>query len=373
MNSNETRVCVLTTSHSTFDSRIFHKQARSLAEEGYDITLVTPHNEDTERDGVKIKSVCGEDVETSGVGEAHEIYRMAKPMDADICHFHDPGLIPFALMLSYTTDAKIVYDHHEQYTKAFRRYDFPPDILNPLVGLYPTMQSLACRRFDAIVTTTEEATAGFRRRGHSNVVTVRNFPITEDITTSEAPLERSAEHLLVYVGGLDETRGFEEMLHLTSELVGRGVDLETWLIGPVNDKKKQTAEKIEVSESIRFVGRIPHEDIFSYLHEGDVGLALLDPKRFEQDIPLKLFEYMYSEIPVVTTPIGASGKFIEDEWGVIVPFDDTEKQADEVSKLLQEPERAKGMGRKGREKVETEYSWENEKKRLLVVYRSLLK
>jgi Glycosyltransferase len=175
----------------------------------------------------------------------------------------------------------------------------------------------------------------------------------------------------VYVGGLDETRGFEEMLCLISKLVERGMDIEAWMIGPINEEKKQVADEIGVSESVEFIGQVPHEEIFSYLHEGDIGLALLDPERFEQDIPLKLFEYMYSELPVVTTPIGASSKFIREEWGVIVPFDDVETQADEVAALLDDPERAQTMGRKGREMVETEFSWENEKERLLDLYREV--
>jgi glycosyltransferase involved in cell wall biosynthesis len=365
------KVAILTSSHSTFDSRIFHKQARSLAEAGYDVTLITPHTENTEQYNVKIHAVGTEDVETAGIRDAHAVYRAAKVIDADIFHLHDPGLLPFGLLLTFTTDAKVIYDHHEQYTKAFRRYNFPPDVLNPLVSLYPTMQSLVCRRFDAIVTTTEEAAADFQRRGHATVVPIRNFPITGDISITQPPINRSAKHLLVYVGGLDETRGFEEMLCLISKLVERGMDIEAWMIGPINEEKKQVADEIGVSESVEFIGQVPHEEVFSYLHEGDIGLALLDPERFEQDIPLKLFEYMYSELPVVTTPIGASSKFIREEWGVIVPFDDVETQADEVAALLDDPERAQTMGRKGREMVETEFSWENEKERLLDLYREV--
>lgn len=369
-------IAILTSSHSTYDSRVFHKQARSLADAGHNVILVTPHDSDTERDGIQIQAVKGGDVESAGLGHAYKIYREAKSIDADVYHFHDPGLLPFGLLLSYTTDAKIIYDCHEQYEKAFRRYDFPPDCLNPLVGLFPKLQSLTANELDAVVTTTEEAAEDFRRRGHPNVVTVRNFPTTNDISFGDAPIEQQAEHLLVYVGGLDETRGLDEMLRLVSSLLKRDIDVEAWFIGSTAGKEDKTIERaaeLGITDDVMFIGRVPHSEVFSYLHEGDVGLALLDPDRFEQDIPLKLFEYMYSEIPVLTTPIGASSEFIDDEWGIVVPFNNTEEQADEVAKLLTDPERRTEMGQRGKEKVENEYSWKNEKQKLLALYESLNK
>ena len=369
-----TKACILTSSHATFDSRIFHKQARTLAEEGYDVMLVTPHGADTKRHGVKVKAVGGGDVSSAGLGDAFDVYRTAKSTNADIYHFHDPGLLPFGVLLSFTTDAKIVYDCHEQYEKSLRRYDFPPDVLNPLVGAYPALQSLACRRFNAVVTTTEGAAEDFRRRGHSNIMPVRNFPVTDTIRIGRAPIKRTTERLLVYVGGFDPTRGPRKMLELISGLREMDIDVGAWLIGPLGhheDELQRTADKKSVSRYVRFVGRVPHEQIFSYLNEADVGLALLDPERFEQDIPLKLFEYMYAGLPVVTTPIGASERFIHEEWGIIVPFEDAEIQATEVAELLADPRRIERMGREGRQVVEEEYSWKSEKTKLLDLYDDL--
>jgi len=370
-----TTVAILTSSHSTFDSRVFHKQARSLSDAGYDVTLITPHDSDMERDGVKIRAVRQEDVESADFGHAREIYREAKRIQADIYHFHDPGLLPFGLMLSYRTEGKVIYDCHEQYEKAFRNYGFPPDLFNPLVRLYPMIQSMICNRLDAVVTTTEETAEDFRRRGHSTVTTVRNFPITTDINIGEPPIEASTDYLLVYVGGLSETRGLTQMIRLVSALRERSLDVGAWLIGPVKGKQNEVqtlTEKMGVSSYVEFVGRVPHETVFSYLHTGDAGLALLDPERFERDIPLKLFEYMYSEIPVVTTPIGASEKFIDDEWGIVVPFGDTKKQAEQVAELLTDSKRVDRMGAKGKEKVLKEYSWEIEKEKLLSLYDYLV-
>lgn len=48
------RVCILTTVHQPFDTRIFHKQAKTLVEAGNDVTLVAQHDKNEVVDGVEI-------------------------------------------------------------------------------------------------------------------------------------------------------------------------------------------------------------------------------------------------------------------------------------------------------------------------------
>ncbi|MCI5212117.1 MAG: hypothetical protein D3910_25810, partial [Candidatus Electrothrix sp. ATG2] len=47
----------LTSVHPAFDTRIFHKECVSLAEAGYDVTLLAAGCEEQELNGVKIRSV----------------------------------------------------------------------------------------------------------------------------------------------------------------------------------------------------------------------------------------------------------------------------------------------------------------------------
>ena len=42
------RVCLITTVHEARDDRIFHKQALSLAQAGYDVALIAPWDAETE-------------------------------------------------------------------------------------------------------------------------------------------------------------------------------------------------------------------------------------------------------------------------------------------------------------------------------------
>src|ERR1700746_837162 len=49
------RVCVLTSAHPALDVRIFHKECKSLARAGYEVTLIAPGREDGDYDGIALK------------------------------------------------------------------------------------------------------------------------------------------------------------------------------------------------------------------------------------------------------------------------------------------------------------------------------
>lgn len=51
------KVCHITTVHSPFDVRIFHKECKTLAKAGYDVYLIVQHDKEKIIDGVHIISL----------------------------------------------------------------------------------------------------------------------------------------------------------------------------------------------------------------------------------------------------------------------------------------------------------------------------
>src|SRR6516165_11986572 len=89
------RIMHLTSVHCAFDIRIFHKECKSLADAGYQVTLVVPHLRDEEAGGVHVHAIPEARGRLSRMTKTvWRVYREAVRRPAEVYHFHDPELIP---------------------------------------------------------------------------------------------------------------------------------------------------------------------------------------------------------------------------------------------------------------------------------------
>lgn len=363
----------LTTAHTPTDTRIFDKEATSLAEAGFEVGILAHDTPNENRNGVRFFDLGSADTRTERWQSIPKIARTAKRIDASIYHFHDPELIPVGLYLSATTDAAVVYDVHEDFGHIVTTREWIPKAASiPLSYTIPKIEGNAAEQFDAIVTVSDWIAAPFRDRGIP-VTVAHNFPRTELLQQATDPIERTRTHILCYVGGLQELRGIYRMLELLETLLERDVDVELWALGawsPDEDHARvnRFIRQRDLEEHVRFPGYLPYEDMFQYLHSADVGLALLDIEHYQKGIPTKFFEYLYAGLPIVTTPVDAVEEFMPEQYCHIVPQGDTEATADAVERALMTDYNAGEM----RSLVESEYSWEAEAEKLIALYEDLL-
>ncbi len=373
-----THVVHLTSVHYPFDPRIFHKQLRSLSAAGYRTTLLAHHEESTTRNGIRVRSVGDVDSRRERWQNLPSLYRTAKRIDADVYHFHDPELLPIGILLSRTTAAKVVYDVHEDYTDAIRVREWIPDTVKPpLTTLFPKLQSKAIQQLDMVVTADESTARKLETKSSVPVTTVRNLPRTNDIDIHDIDVERSTDYVLAYVGGLDRERGLLNMLQTTARLREAGLDVGLWLIGPFQDddierEARAFMDREGITDSVRLFGYVDYDDIFSYLSLADIGLLLVDEERFERNVPTKFFEYMYCELPVVSTEVPSLERFSDDDYCLRVSEDRLDEAVDPIADLLEDDRRRQRMGEAARKSVASEFSWEVEKDRLLHAYQYLV-
>ena len=142
VDKKDIKVCHVTSAHSRYDVRIFHKECKSLAKNGFDVTLLVNDSlEDELIDGVSIKSTNFNPrnrFERMIKSQKH-IKRKAIEIDAHIYHLHDPELLPLGNKLkrlgrkSYLTPMKMYQNklrissgflaNKEVYIKYYERYE----------------------------------------------------------------------------------------------------------------------------------------------------------------------------------------------------------------------------------------------------------
>lgn len=97
--TNHIKICHVTSAHSRYDVRVLHKECKSLADNGFDITLLVNDNLPNDSiDGVKIVStqIKPKNRYDRIVKSKKEIKKLMLDIDAGIYHFHDPELLPEA-------------------------------------------------------------------------------------------------------------------------------------------------------------------------------------------------------------------------------------------------------------------------------------
>ncbi len=369
--SYKQRICILTTAHSSFDVRIFHKQACSLAQAGYKVILIAPH----ERAEI-ISSVHLQPLPL----RRNRLHRMltlpvqalqlSLNIHAAVYHFHDPELILVGLALKFLTSARIIYDIHEDYPRQILSKAWIPAILRkPIAWSMRLLERLAARFFDGLVA----ATPGIARRfPSSKTVVVNNFPRVEELTINQEETIPYPErpNWVVYVGGITTIRAAKEMVKAVDFMQ---MPAELILAGSFESQALQNAlSSLPGWSNVRFLGWLSRPEVAATLAKAKVGLVLYYPlPNHIEAQPNKIFEYMAAGIPFVASDF-PHWRELGEGAGLFVNPLDPQAIAQAIDWLLMHPGEAEAMGRRGRELVLKKYNWEAEAQKLLMLYERLL-
>lgn len=137
--------------------------------------------------------------------------------------------------------------------------------------------------------------------------------------------------------------------------------------GPERQTLEQHSARLNVSKNVIFLGF--RNDIVSYLSMFDLFIM----SSLMEGIPLALLEAMAVSRPVVVTNVGGNSEVvIEGETGILIPPKDSEKMAQAIIKILQNPNLAKKMGEAGRKRVEDKFTLDRMVNRYESIYEEYL-
>lgn len=157
-------------------------------------------------------------------------------------------------------------------------------------------------------------------------------------------------------------------------LSDKGISFECLISGdgPLEDELKEMVEGLPVGCNIRFLGRLPHEQLLGLYAEGRVDVVVLPSivtgDGVREGIPVALMEAMSYGIPVISTRTGGIPELLGDGSGIMVEERDTESLADAIEKLINDPDYYALMSMRGRKKVERDFNISLISKRLLELF-----
>jgi glycosyltransferase involved in cell wall biosynthesis len=178
--------------------------------------------------------------------------------------------------------------------------------------------------------------------------------------------------LILSVGRLESNKGFSFL----AEALGRCKDELPrpwlWIVvgdGPEKPRLVRAVRGLGLVETTRFAGRVSDTELAALY----TAAALFAHPTLYEGSSLVTLEAMAHSLPVVATAVGGiPDKVVEGESGFLVPPGDAEALAAALIRAFRLGEGLPERGRRGRRRVESEFSWTERARRLIELYLEVL-
>ncbi len=186
-------------------------------------------------------------------------------------------------------------------------------------------------------------------------------------TDPEAPFE------LLFVGRLVERKGVHLLLEaLASIPAERRVVLHVVGDGPEGPRLREQAERLGLGSRAIFHGFVTKEELQARMEACDCFVlpAVVDAKGDTEGLGVVLLEAMSYGKPTIASAAGGIVDIVRDgRNGYLVPPGDAPALAGAITRMMDDPARAREMGVHGRDDVRADFSWDVIVGRLAEVYR----
>ncbi|WP_164219913.1 glycosyltransferase family 4 protein [Virgibacillus sp. YIM 98842] len=364
------KICHLTSVHKYNDTRITLKECSSLVNENYQVSLIAPNTEDKVFNGIHVYGVNNtyKGRVRRALNFTKDVYLKALEIDADIYHFHDPELIYIGIKLK-KKGKKVIYDIHEDVPRQIvSKYWIPKPLRKIISFVFEKYENKSVKKMDALVTATPYIMNRFIKH-NSKVVNINNYPIMKELLYRQDSKSVIKKKAFTYIGGISEARGSVNMIKAISEL-----DATLKLAGNFADNnEKIKLDELNSWEKVDFLGFIDRGKIKEILETSMAGLVILQPKpNFIDSLPIKMFEYMATGLPVIASNFPLWKNIVEgNNCGICVDPLNVDEITQAIQWVLKNPEKATEMGENGREAVRAKYNWESESEKLISLYKGL--
>lgn len=129
---------------------------------------------------------------------------------------------------------------------------------------------------------------------------------------------RPSTFRFIHPSYLNYQKNPEGMLNAAAQLKKQGYQFELILLGNDNEKLKQLASELDLSNEVSILAPVSYPEVAQYMQQSS---ALLLFSRFE-NIPCVVLEALCCGLPVISTRVGGIAEFINEENGLLIQSED---------------------------------------------------
>jgi glycosyltransferase involved in cell wall biosynthesis len=260
-----------------------------------------------------------------------------------------------------------------------------PKILYYLIAKFNALMGIfIMKKADIVLTTTRWFEKDLAKKGISrlkllpypNGVDIESFLNTDGKDVREK-YHLANSKIIIYVGTMIKARHLGLLIKAFRKVKKEIEDVKLLMVGEGRDREnlERLAEALGIKDDVIFTGQVAQSEVPNFIAAADVGVSPIPPFSFYKvSSPIKMLEYMALGKPVVANDeIPEQEEIIrESGGGVLVKFE-AESFADGIMELIDNPEKAKERGKKGRDWVTKNRSYKILARRLEERYFGLLK
>lgn len=179
--------------------------------------------------------------------------------------------------------------------------------------------------------------------------------------------------LILFVGTFYPWQGIDVLIKSMPKVIENEPGAKLLIVGSggIENNLKTLSKDLKLSNSVIFAGKLAHNEIPSIISASDVCVTLKKPM-ISGFSPIKLFEYLACEKPVVATKVKGFDFVNNVDCGILVEYNNEQETSDAILSLISNREKAVLMGKNGREYVLKNHTWLSAAKKISAICSNLV-
>jgi glycosyltransferase involved in cell wall biosynthesis len=362
----------------TNDNRVL-KESRSLQNNGFQVELLAtqfdktlPKEEDI--DGIKVKRINVGHFKFLPINLIlFWIKAISRYRKENIFHANDLYGLPPAYIIKklFNKDAKIVYDCHEHETEA-HIYSRKP-ILKFFAKIFEKMMIGSA---DEILVVSESIKEEYENMYDIKEPTlIMNCPHYKEYGEKDLLREElnipEEKIIFLYQGKYQPGRGVEGLIDIFKKSIESNPDIVLVLLS-YGKNIEQLKSMISDIDNIYWHDKVPPDIYMNYVASADWGVHFMENtcKNHDYAMPNKLFDYFMGGLPVIVSNLKEMSNFVKKhDVGYVIDLEQSNQAVDIIKNINKD---SKKKFTDNVKKVSKEYTWEEQEKKLVKLYKSII-
>ncbi|MBR4837260.1 MAG: glycosyltransferase family 4 protein [Bacteroidales bacterium] len=299
----------------------------------------------------------------------------------DVIHIHDLPLAKIGLEAKKRFNVNYILDLHENWPVLLQLSEHTNTFLGKLLSSnrqWIDYERDMCRKADEIIVVVDEAKNRIANLGvdKNKIYVVSNTLDINQFDVIERKGFNKENFRILYVGGINYHRGIQYVIDAIYILKQKNISVFFDLVGDgryLNTLRKQIVEK-NVEDRVVIHGFKKYTQIPEVYENANLAIIPhVKSGHTDNTIPHKIFQYLYAEIPILTSNCDPLERIVnETHSGISYQYDNSMQLAEIIEDLYKNPEKLNDYIHEGRKAVIEKYNWSVDGAKLIELYSSII-